>query len=194
MIRKHNVAVLSPIFSCKTNVVIWLATFYFEGCHRKWRVSIFNRLNASSLLPSITHRLTALRGAERERTAAGRMVSFNEQGRVRRWSWRVSSFLAVFCFAPRMRRQPAAAVALAATGRTALRDADQSPRVDVLQPGGDGLTCSSVVPPTITMLTCSSLAFLRLQRNYWVYFLFRFFCTGHPTLDCLYSTTGGLQL
>lgn len=29
------------------------------------------------------------------------------------------------------------------TGRTALRDADKSPRVDILLPGGDGLLLSS---------------------------------------------------
>lgn len=65
------------------------------------------------------------------------------------------------------------------TGRSALRDADQTPRVDILLPGGDRLllcpplTCSSVATPGATMVTFFSLVFrapryikLRLQRDY----------------------------
>ena len=83
---------------------------------------------------------------------------------------------------PRMRRQACRSSSGSRThttpGHTALRDADQSPRVDILLPGGDGglsplLTCSS----NVTMLTFYSLVLhtsrcinLRLHRDRWLSF------------------------
>lgn len=180
-----------------------IQTFYGEGCNRKCRVVLWIRLNVRALLPSITHRLTAFRRAEQEYTAAGKMASVCciMQSGVWRWSWRVSGFLSVFV-SLRMRRQACRSSSGRRThtttpGQTALRDADQSPRVDILLPGGDGglsplLTCSS----NVTMLTFYSLVphtsrYINL-RDCWLSFFPQSHRTSNAGLFVL--TTGGLQM
>lgn len=79
-------------------------------------------------------------------------------------SWRVSCFHKVF-FSQMMKKTACSSGrSQTTTGQTALRDADQSPRVDILLPRGDGLllfsllTCSSIAPPNVIMLTFYSWA------------------------------------
>lgn len=84
------------------------------------------------------------------------------------------------------------------TGQTALRDADQSPRVGIPLPGGDclllcpPLTCSSVAPPGTTMVTfffnmsiCRAERYikLRFQRDYWLFIIIIIII--HDTQRCL---------
>lgn len=153
-----------------------------------------------SQLPAEPSRSAPLRGRWPLFPPVSRARCFGE-------SWRMSGLLTGLSFLT-MRRIPAAATALTRTllqdTLHRLRDAEQSPRVAILLPGGDGLllsplpTRSSLLSPHIIMLVFlfdrHQCIKLRLYSDYFSFFFFFCHCTGLPTLDSLHLATAATMI